>query len=330
MISIIGCTSALAETPITRLQSDAPSNWGKWGPNDEVGSLNYLGQSEVLRGIESVKTGDVYSLQIPMEHNFGPVFPGRIPTMHYMAQDESTFAAGKKEPLPGGVKFSDDVVFMYLQGTTHVDALGHAWYSDKVYGGKPASTTVDGHAHADVAAIGKHGIVGRAVLLDVGRFMGGEDARLAPNTCITLTDLQATAESQKVDIQKRDIILIRTGAMERYYDQDPDVAWNAMSEPGLCYSEELVQWFADMETPMIAADNLGVEKVVQKIDGETLLIPLHGALIRDLGIVLSEIYWLKDLAADSAKDGQYSFLFVAAPLQVEEGSGAPVNPIAIK
>lgn len=320
----------LAESPIERLQADAPSAWGKWGDDDQVGALNYLGAEQVRNGAGAVSGGDVFSLQIPMTHNFGPVFPGRIPMMHYMAQDEASYSSGKNDPLAGGLKFSDDVAFTYLQGTTHVDALGHAWYGDQVYGGVSADSTVHGHSHADVAAIGRRGIVGRAVLLDVGRHMGGDDGRLDPNECITLDDMRATAETQGTSIAEHDIVLVRTGSMERYFDEETNSEWEALTEPGLCYSTELVQWFADMEIPMVGADNLGVEKVVQEIDGDTVIIPLHGALIRDLGVVMSEIYWLQDLAADSAEDGQYEFMLVAAPLQVEQASGSPVNPIAIK
>lgn len=325
-------TPAIAQegSPIARFLDESPKNWGKWGSDDEVGALNYLDSEQVLRGVQAATQGKVFTLQIPMTHNFGPVFPGRIPTMHYMAQDEASFSSGKQDPLPGGVKFSDDVAFMYLQGTTHVDALGHAWYGQKVYGGKPATSTVDGHSHADVAAIGKRGIVGRGVLIDVGRHLGGENNRLAPNACITLADIRSTAEAQDVDIRKRDILIFRTGSIPRYFEQEPDQPWEAMTEPGLCYSEELVQWFADMEIPMAAADNLGLEKVVQEIDGEQVIIPLHGALMRDLGMVISEIYWLEELAEDSAEDGKYTFMLAAAPLQMEQGSGSPVNPIAVK
>ena len=85
-----------------------------------------------------------------------------------------------------------------------------------------------------------------------------------------------------------------------------------------------------MEIPVIAADNLAIERANQVIDGDNYVIPLHGALIRDLGIVLSEIYWLDDLAESSAKDGRYSFFFNAAPLKMKGGSGSPVNPIVIK
>lgn len=320
-----------AETGMDRIQKDAPQNWGKWGDGDQVGALNYLGDPEVMAGVKAVRSGKTFTLQIPMTSGSGPVFPGRVPTQHFMATDEGVYMAGKSDPLAGGVKYSDDVAFMYMQGTTHVDALAHAWYGDQVYGGEDASSTVHGHAHGDVAEIGKKGIVGRAVLLDVGRHMGSDDLhRLATNTCIHLDDLEDTAEAQGTTINKRDVLVIRTGSIARYWEEEPDEEWNAMNEAGLCYSRELLDWIDRMEVPMIATDNIAVEKVVQEIDGETFIIPLHGALMRDMGVVLSEIWWLDDLAADSAEDGQYSFLLVAAPLKMEEGTGSPVNPVAIK
>ncbi|WP_104203401.1 cyclase family protein [Billgrantia saliphila] len=323
--------AAFAQPSMEVLQRDAPSNWGKWGDGDQVGALNYLGGNEVLEAIGTVNSGKTFTLQVPMTAGDGPVFPGRIPVQHYMSQDEALYASGKLDPLAGGVKYSDDVAFMYLQGTTHVDGLAHGWYGDQVYGGESAQSTIHGHAHGDVGAIGEKGIVGRGVLLDVGRHLGsGENHRLAPDTCIGLDDLRATAEAQGTTIHPRDILVIRTGSISRYWDEEPDAAWDAMTEPGLCYSAELLQWIDELEIPAIAADNLAVEKVSQQIDGETYVIPLHGALMRDMGVVLSEIWWLEDLAADSAEDGQYSFLLVAAPLKMAQGSGSPVNPVAIK
>ncbi|SFR64218.1 Kynurenine formamidase [Marinobacter daqiaonensis] len=322
---------ATAQSPMEILQGDAPTNWGKWGEDDQVGALNYLGEAEAKNGAGAITSGKTFTLQIPMTSGSGPVFPGRVPTQHFMATDAGVYMAGKAEPAPGGIKYSDDVAFMYLQGTTHVDGLAHAWYGDKVYGGKSEATSVHGHTHADVGEIGKKGIVGRAVLLDVGRHMGSDDLhRLPTETCIHLKDLEATAEAQGTTINKRDILVIRTGSIARFWEEEPDEQWNAMNEPGLCYSKELLSWLDRMETPMIATDNIAVEKVVQQIDGETYIIPLHGALMRDMGVVLSEIWWLDDLAADSAEDGQYSFMLVAAPLKVEQGTGSPVNPVAIK
>lgn len=321
--------TANADTLIERLQQEAPSNWGKWGDDDQIGALNYLDEAQAKRGAAAVRSGRRFMLQVPMTHGDGPVFPGRTPTQHFMVGDESSYSSRKSEPMPGGMKGSDDVVFMYLQGTTHVDALAHAWYGNQVYGGVSADSTVHGHTHADISALGERGIVGRGVLLDVGRHLGEGD-RLAPDTCIHLADLKATAEAQGVALEKRDILLLRTGSVARFYDEEPDHAWNAMNEPGLCYSLELLNWLHEMEIPALAADNIAVERVMQEIEGEVAAIPLHGALMRDLGIVITEIAWLEDLADDSAADGQYTFLYVAAPLKMEGGTGSPVNPVAIK
>jgi kynurenine formamidase len=330
LVLFMNTSSADDLTGMDELQKNAPKNWGKWGKEDQIGALNYLDNAQVLRGVATIKTGERFTLQIPMTHGVGPVFPGRVPVQHFMAQDQSAYSSGKIDHLSGGMKYSDDAVFMYLQGTTHVDALGHAWYNNEVYNGKSADTTVHGHNFVDVGQIGEAAIAGRAVLLDVGKLLGDKNGRLAPNTCIHLPDLKQTAKAQNVAIEKRDILLIRTGSMGRFYDEKDHDNWDAMTEPGLCYSHELVNWLNEMEIPVVASDNLAIEKAVQTIDGETFVIPLHGALIRDLGIVISEIYWLDDLAASSAKDGRYSFFFSAAPLKMKEGTGAPVNPVVIK
>jgi kynurenine formamidase len=323
-------TIAAEKTEIEKLLADTPTNWGKWGKDDQIGALNYLGENEVKRGVKAIQSGKRFTLQLPMIHGVGPVFPGRIPVQHFMSQDESVYSANKQQPASGGMKYSDDAVFMYLQGTTHIDALGHAWYSDQLYNGKSSDTTVHGHDFVDIAQLGDVGIAGRGVLVDVGRFRGDSNHRLAPGNCVTLDDIKSTAKKQKLEIKKRDILMIRTGSMGRFYDEADKQNWNALTEPGLCYSSALVKWIDDMEIPVIAADNLAVELAAQEINGSTMVIPLHGALIRDLGLVLTELYWLDDLADDSAEDGQYSFFFTAAPLKMKGGSGSPVNPMVIK
>ncbi|MGQ8364466.1 cyclase family protein [Glaciecola sp. 1036] len=327
---LAGTSIAADDSPMTTIQQDKPKNWGKWGNDDEIGALNYLDKAQLMRGLSAVKQGQKFMLQLPMIHGVGPVFPGRVPVMHFMSQDEGIYSSKKSEPLAGGMKYSDDAVFMYLQGTTHVDALGHAWYGDEVYNGKSSQSSIHGHDFVDISKLGEEGITGRGVLLDIGRLRGDTNHRLAPNDCVTLDDLKAAAKEQKVSVEKRDILVIRTGSMGRFYDENDAKNWSALTEPGLCYSKALIDWIDQMEIPVIAADNLAVEKSFQKIDGQDYVIPLHGALIRDLGIVLTELYWLDDLADASAKDGQYTFFFSATPLKMEGGTGSPVNPMVIR
>jgi len=133
---------------------------------------------------------------------------------------------------------------------------------------------------------------------------------------------------QGVELQRRDILLIHTGWLGYFYGTPNEEFYEGFIEPGLTYTPELVQWFADMEIPSLITDTIANEVTTDPVSGVTL--PLHNALMRNLGITFAEIIALDALAADCAQDGQYSFLYTAAPLKVVEGSGSPVNPIVIK
>ncbi|WP_205427420.1 cyclase family protein [Halorussus sp. MSC15.2] len=231
-----------------------------------------------------------------------------------------------------------------------MDAPGHAWYGDRIYNGFDASTTATtkefdeplencdgeqvsetrGLRRADISPVADHGIVGRGVLLDVGRALGGENDRLKPKACVSKEDLQRTAYQQDVTLGKRDVPLIRTGSAARARDDDPKYEWKPLEEPGICYSEELVNWVHEMEFPVVGGDTLSVEKNVQVIDGEQYLVPLHGAFHRNLGVPFAEVLWLEELAESCASDGVYDFLFAGAPLNIERATGAPINPVAVK
>lgn len=375
---------------IAELLDGLPTNWGRWGDDDELGALNLLDSEQMFDGMQAAikggrdqikrftlqlsMTGEVINpdpdqpdVIFPPEDGSNPTFPSTdtgdpaFPPRTPARRDNTTPSGGTEGT--GGMKYVDDkfVTDLFLQGTTHLDALGHPWYGEKLYNGFPASTTEttkefetpllgttgtdavpdnnDGESLESVsetrglekAAVSKpasKGVVGRGVLLDVGRQFGNENGRLDLGECITLDNLMATADAQGTEIEKRDILLIRTGAIAR--TRDPNAEWGPLIEPGLRFSEELVEWIHEMDIPYIGADNLAVDKVTQKIDGETFIIPLHGALTRNLGVYLNEILWLEDLGAACAKDGIYDFLFTAAPLNIERASGAPINPTVLK
>jgi kynurenine formamidase len=83
-----------------------------------------------------------------------------------------------------------------------------------------------------------------------------------------------------------------------------------------------------MEIPSVGSDTIATEQTNHEESGT--MIPLHMALLHYQGVIFNEIDWTHDLAEDCAKDGQYTFLFVGAPLKVVGGAGSPVNPIVIK
>ena len=131
-------------------------------------------------------------------------------------------------------------------------------------------------------------------------------------------------------IEKHDILVIRTGWMELFYEKGADAFFpnKSMAEPGITDEPALIKWFHEMEIPSFSTDTIANEQTTSSVSN--IFIPLHGALLRNLGIPFNEICYLKDLADDCAKDGQYDFLFVGAPLKIVGGTGSPVNPLAIK
>ena len=322
----------MTETPtaapyLTDLLADAPSNWGKWGPDDEVGSLNYLGPEQVLAAARLVTSGKVFTLQRLIGDPKGdPVWPGRTPAERTQILDESNWDEGAGGPAyPGGLHYADDKISAFLQGSTQYDALGHVWFDGKLWNGYDARTTIGGLEKASVQPIAERGIVGRAVLLDMARFLGKDNLDSAET--FTHVDLLACAKAQGITIEKRDILIIRTNFLKLFFDLG-DKFYEGFCEPGLVYSPELVAWFQDMEIPNLVTDTIANEVTFDPHNGVALV--LHNALMRNLGVTLTEIADLELLAEDCAADKQYAFLYVAAPLKVAKGSGSPVNPVVIK
>jgi kynurenine formamidase len=309
------------------LLADAPTNWGKWGADDEVGALNYLGPEQVLAAVALVSSGKVFTLQRLIGDPKGdPVWPGRTPAERIQVLDESNWDEGGSGPAyPGGLHYADDKIDAYLQGSTQYDALGHLWYGGKIYNGFDARTTVGGLEKASVQPIAERGIVGRAVLLDMARFRG--KPTLDKGETFTHEDLQACARAQGVEIQPRDILVVRTNFLQLFHEQGESF-YEGFNEPGLVYSPELVQWFQDMEIPNLVTDTIANEVTMDPNNGVALV--LHSALMRNLGVTLTEIADLEELAADCAEDGRYAFLYVAAPLKIAKAAGSPVNPVVIK
>lgn len=310
------------------LGEDTPKNWGRWGSDDQVGALNYLDASQVLRGVASVRDGQVFTLQCPMGHPHGdPVFPGREGIKREMVWDEELFESGNGPSFPGGLRASDDKAEIFLQGSSQYDALGHAWYDHTLWNGVEASTTNGGGmSWASILPIAERGVVGRGVLIDMARHR--DKPWLDKGETFTHHDLEEAAAAQGVTIENRDILCIRTGWLKYFYATPHDEFYEGFVEPGLTYSRELVEWFQSKEIPNLVTDTIANEVTADPETG--VLLPLHAALLRNLGVSLAEIIWLDDLAEACAADGRYDFLYTAAPLKIHEATGAPVNPVVIR
>lgn len=314
-------------TSLDELLKESPKNWGRWGPGDEVGALNFLGSAEVLAGAAMMRQGRLFTLQMLMCDPQGdPIWPGRPQSQRYNTSDEGQFLGGKVSYSGKSPKGANDIIVCSLQATTQYDALGHAWIGDQIYNGYDSKTTIGSLSRASVVPIAEKGIAGRAVLLDVARHRGKES--LEPGETITHKDLLAVAESQGVVLRPRDILMLRTGWLEQFRKDPRDFYEGTWNEPGLTYSPELVEWFHDMEIPNLVTDTLANEVTHDPVSGT--MLPLHIALMCYLGIAFTEIASLDRLAADCAEDGQYDSFYVAAPLKIHGAAGSPVNPVVIK
>jgi kynurenine formamidase len=193
---------------------------------------------------------------------------------------------------------------------THIDALCHAWYDDKLYNGFPGAGT-RGTTGASRCGIDKMGpIVTRGLLLDIAAMHGQS---LPNGTAIGVADLEQASRAAGSEPAKGDVVLIRTGWAERQ-------AVGFDSEPGIDLAAAL--WLAEREVAVVGADNFAVE-VLPFATGT--VFPVHQRLIRDFGIPLLEGLVLQPLA----ETGRHSFLFAASPLPVVGGTGSPISPMAI-
>lgn len=292
----------------------AANNWGRWGADDERGTLN-LTAGRVTEAAGLVRAGRVVSLGIPLGRRTAAM-PGRIPIQHFMLSDGGDFAL-ESRPRDKGVESVEDVLHMPVHSGTHLDALCHVWRHGTLYNDNPRSVVrSSGARRLDAAKIGP--IVTRGVLLDVAARRG--DAGLDAGHVITREEIEAAAAEVDGGLRPGDAVLVRTGWLERYDHRDP-ADW-ASAQPGI--GVDAARWLAEHDPALVGADNLGVEALPFDPAAD-LPVPVHVLLLRDHGIHLLE---LADLAVLS-REGIREFLFVAAPLPLARASGAPVNPVAI-
>lgn len=285
--------------------------WGRWGADDEAGALNHIDFAKVRNAASLVGEGRVISLAQPLSAKT-PVPQHRAGVQHYMGRDGGDYAAGGKRP--GGFQFSEDTVVMPMHTGTHIDALCHVWYDDELYNGFSGDTVRSTRGGERCGVDKMPPIVSRGVLLDLVRLKG---ETLPDGQAITRADLEDAARQAGVSIEPGDVVLIRTGWLERNIN-GANVDFNA--EPGI--NVEAAEWLANAGVAVIGADNFAVETLPFP---EGTVFPVHQRLIRDFGIPLLEGAVLDGLGEEKVG----AFLFAAAPLPVVGGTGSPLTPLAI-
>jgi kynurenine formamidase len=168
-------------------------NWGRWGKDDQKGTLNLITSDEIKAAAQLVKTGKVYSLSMPLEAE-GPQFPGR----HKTWQTTSILNVGE------GIGFSDDVVIMSSHSGTHMDSLCHLWYDHQLYNGFDVREHVSSFGSSRNSIDNVPAIVGRGVLLDIAGWKGVQHLSLGET--VTASDLDQCAAKQNIEIKSGDVV----------------------------------------------------------------------------------------------------------------------------
>ncbi|HEY1572486.1 MAG TPA: cyclase family protein [Pseudonocardiaceae bacterium] len=306
------------------------SNWGRWGPDDERGTLNHVTPEAIAHAATLVRRGHPMSLALPFdEHGPQTGAYNRFNPIHLMTRDGADSVAGTAvRDFYGGrdryFRGTDDLVILPLQSGTQWDSLAHVVFENKIYNGYGADEVSSKGALRNGVTNAAGGMVGRGVLLDLPRTLGVP--WLEPGTAIGRTELDQAAQQAGVTVGRGDFVLVRTGAMAQVRSRGSWGDYVGGPAPGLGLAS--VDWIAEHEIAAVATDTWGME--VQPCETPDVLLPLHIVLIAHLGLWVGEIWDLEALAADCADDGVHEFLFCGPPLPFTHAVGSPLNPMAIK
>lgn len=287
------------------------SNWGRWGKDDQLGSVNLVTAAKRRQATALVKDG----ISVSLAHN--PLTEraedNRNPFEHTMSTPT---------PQPPWLGLGDTYRVQYHGfAHSHIDALCHIMYKDRAF---------NGYARADVETprgcikLGienlKNGIITRGILLDIPRLKNLP--YLEPGTPIYVEDLEAWEAKAGLKINAGDAIFLRTG---RWARRDKLGPWNLVEgEAGIHAS--VAPWIKTRGVALIGSDS-GLDVLPSGVDGVTL--PVHVLMITALGINILDNHDLEALAATAAKLNRWEFMLTVSPLPVTGGTGSPVNALAM-
>jgi kynurenine formamidase len=304
-------------------------NWGKWGPKDEIGTLNYTQAEDIVAAARLVKKGKVISLALNFDQH-GPQgakskYPamGRINPVHTMLRTGTDAYSGVLDHR--GIRAADDMVVMPLQCGTQWDGLGHIFYENSMWNGYDCREVTSAGAQKCGIEKTKNKMVGRGVFLDVARALGKK--WLDDGYGITIADLDMTAKKQNVQVKRGDFVIVRTGQMEAKLEAGSWDGYPGGDAPG--FSFETLEWIKRTELAALASDTWGCE-VRPNESEQGINQPWHWITIPMMGMTMGEIFYVKELAEDCVADKTYEFLFVAPALPITGAVGSPTNPLAIK
>jgi kynurenine formamidase len=311
------------------------SNWGRWGPDDQLGTVNLITPDKVREAAALAKAGKTISLTMPYDAS-GPQngFLNRSNPHLYQLLSGPGYLVGEQhnletktlteltqstgQPTAG---FYDDVLVMPTQSGTQWDALCHVFWRGQIYNGHSAADAGTGGSRSNGVQNYTGKIVTRGVFVDLPAHRGVDT--LEPGYAITIDDLDEYLAAKDLEIRPGDALIVRTGFMAARRGKWGDFAGGP--SPGL--SLHTAPWLHDHDIAAVATDTWGIEVLPNEID---VWQPLHVVGLAHTGLAFGEMFDLDALSEDSKADGIYEFMFVGSPLPLTGASGSPVSALAIK
>jgi kynurenine formamidase len=285
------------------------SNWGRWGPDDQLGTLNLITPEKRLEAIRAVKSGVSVGCARPILQEPAAADVITQP-LHYMIR------SGEAEGSRGAADFIGLASHGY--SITHVDALSHQFWDGRFYN-NTSSRVVTTETGATVGSVEtmKDGIVTRGVLLDIAGLRGRP--YLDAGEPIFPSDLEEAERAQGVRVTSGDALLIHTG----WYERRLKYGTSSIERPGL--HAATLPWLHEREVAAVASDAANDVHP----SGYDVSLPLHSVGIVAMGLCLIDACQFVDLAEMCRNVGRYSFMFVVAPIRFRYATAAPVTPLAI-
>ena len=323
------------------------SNWGDFGPDDQLGSLNLITPSAVRAAVAEVEHGISFCLSLPLDYPGGRVLaPHRFPPQLHSIERKGKryFNYGFRQE--GGEHRDvgcDDSVTLSTQYSTQWDSFAHIGHEFDIdgdgvdelcfYNGYVAGRDIlppeergdDLAMPLGIDAFAATPIQGRGGPLDLDRHFGREMRDIG------MSEIAEVIERDRVELRRGDILCLHTGFADELLKMkrrpDPHGVHN------ICCAlnggdEELLNWVSRSEIAAIAADNYAVERVGTCGAKHNAFVPLHYHCLFKRGVPLGELWYLTELAGWLREHGRTTFLLTAPPLRLPGAVGSPVTPVA--
>ncbi len=290
------------------------SNWGRWGKDDERGTLNLLTREMRLRASRLVSTGESVSMALPLATAPAPDNP--TPAFHLMIH------TGYDLPAQGLAASTDYLAIpTHGRAITHLDALCHMFWRGMMYNGYPSTEVKHNGTTRSGIDTSFEGIIGRGVLLDIPQSKGVP--WLEKGEKIFPADLDAAEKHHGLHVGEGDILAVRTG---RHQYARTRGNWNPWTEGQAGLEAACLPWLRERGVSVLISD--AVSDVTPSGYSE-ITVPIHAGAIVMMGLPLIDNADLEALSRSCARMGRYEFMFMTAPLVIPRATASPINPIAL-